>query len=138
MIQSLITFAWLWFSLGIVSGAVLGLVFHRDDGWGGYDSWRRRLARLGHISFFGTGFLVMAMALTAEAMPVESGVAGWLDWLGPLAMVGAVTMPLVCGLSAWRKPWRVWFPLPVATLGLSVLGLTAVLLRAAWISASAS
>lgn len=131
----LIAFAWLWFCLGIVSGAVLGLVFHREDGWGGYDSWRRRLARLGHISFFGTGFLVLAMALTAAALPPEAGVMKSLRWLGPLAVMGAVTMPLVCGLSAWRKPWRAAFPVPVVTLGLSVFGFTAVLLRAVWMGA---
>ena len=131
----LLAFAWLWFSLGIVSGAVLGLVFHRDTGWGGYDSWRRRLARLGHISIFGTGLLVGAMAVTAQALPAAegpgAGVGEALRWIGPTAVVGAVTMPLVCGLSAWRKPWRVWFPVPVTALGLSVLGFTAVVIKAA-------
>ncbi|MEM9419677.1 MAG: hypothetical protein AAGA25_11600 [Planctomycetota bacterium] len=106
------------------------MVFHREDGWGGYGSWRRRLARLGHIAFFGTGVLVLAMALTARALPPEAGVTETLGWAGPMAVVGAVTMPLVCGLSAWRKPWRAWFPVPVAALGLSVLGFTAALVRA--------
>ncbi|MEM1108569.1 MAG: hypothetical protein AAGH99_07760 [Planctomycetota bacterium] len=132
MIAGLLAFAWLWFGLGIVSGAVLGLVFHRDDGWGGYGSWRRRLARLGHISFFGTGLLVLAMALTATALPLESGVAEVLRWVGPTVVVGAVTMPLVCGLSAWRKPFRGWFPVPVAALSVGLLGFTTVLVRAAW------
>ena len=132
MIAWLLAFVWCWFGLGIVSGAVLGLVFHRADGWGGYDSWRRRLARLGHIAFFGTGFLVLAMALTAAAWPPEAGVDEALAWTGPMAVVGAVTMPLVCGLSAWRKPWRAWFPVPVAALGLSVLGFTAALMKAAF------
>ncbi|MBB6430306.1 hypothetical protein [Algisphaera agarilytica] len=129
MTLGLLTFAWVWFCLGIVSGAVLGLVFHREDGWGGYGSWRRRLARLGHIAFFGTGVLVLAMALTARALPEVQAVADALRWAGPMAVVGAVTMPLVCGLSAWRKPWRVWFPVPVTALGLSVLGFTAALIR---------
>ena len=37
---------WLGMFLGVVSGAVIGMFFHREDWMGGYDSYRRRLTRL--------------------------------------------------------------------------------------------
>lgn len=129
----LIAFAWLWFVLGIVSGAVLGLGFAKADFMGGYDSWRRRLARLGHISFFGTGGLVLAAALSAAALqaigaPVsERG----LRVAGGSLVVGAVAMPTVCFLSAWRKPWRHVFFVPVLGLGGGVVWWTWLVLRGA-------
>ena len=46
---------WLILS-GFVVGAGLGLFFHRDDFWGGYDSFRRRIFRLGHIALEALGF----------------------------------------------------------------------------------
>ena len=49
--------AWLAILIGLVTGTVLGLFFHEENWMGGYGSWRRRMVRLGHISFFGTGSL---------------------------------------------------------------------------------
>jgi len=132
-----LAFPWLWFCLGIASGALLGLGFHKAEFMGGYDSWRRRLARLGHISFFGTGALVLAMVLTIRSdgfIAVNTGLDAALGGL-PLSvaclwltMIGAVTMPLVCFLSAWRKPLRCAFFIPVLSLGGGVVGFTALLL----------
>jgi predicted exporter len=31
-------------------------------------------------------------------------------------VVGGITMPLCCGLAAWRKPMRNLFPVPVLSL----------------------
>ncbi|MEO1236520.1 MAG: hypothetical protein AAFX76_07005 [Planctomycetota bacterium] len=121
----LLAFAWVWFVLGIASGALLGLGFHRAGFMGGYGSWRRRLARLGHISFFGTGFLALAMGLTASVCPEVC--ARWLTVVAGLLIPGAVLMPTVCFLSAWREGFRVWFFLPVLGLGGGVLGFTGVL-----------
>ena len=36
---------WLGMLAGVLSGAILGLFFHREDWMGGYGSYRRRLAR---------------------------------------------------------------------------------------------
>jgi len=47
---------WIATLAGIVSGAVMGLFFLREEWLGGYSSHPRRLLRLGHISFFGLGF----------------------------------------------------------------------------------
>ena len=102
--------AWIGMACGVVSGAVLGLFFHRDDWMGGYGSYRRRMARLGHISFFGLAFVNIAFAVTClneDLDPLWAGRA----WLGFLA--AAYTMPIFCFLSAWRKPFRHGFFIPV-------------------------
>ena len=55
--STMLKLAWTGMLLGVVSGAVIGLCFAREDWMGGYSGWRRRLTRLGHISFFGLGFV---------------------------------------------------------------------------------
>lgn len=51
-VEQNIVAAWMAFLFGAPAGAVTGLLFH-DEAWlGGYDSWRRRLMRLGHVAFF--------------------------------------------------------------------------------------
>jgi hypothetical protein len=113
-----------WFGMlgGVLSGSAIGLYFHREEWLGGYGSFPRRMLRLGHISFFGLGFLNLLFALTlASAAPAE-GAARVASW-GFLA--GAVLMPACCYLCAWRKPLWILFPLPVTCLG---VGTAAVLL----------
>lgn len=58
--------AWLWILLGFVSGMVLGLFFHRENWLGGYGSFRRRMYRLAHISFFGLGAVNLLFWLTLQ------------------------------------------------------------------------
>jgi hypothetical protein len=113
---------WIGFLAGALSGAALGLAFHRDDWLGGYDSWRRRLLRLGHIACFGMGFLNVMFALSVQARPLGEGWARWasLGWL-----VALVTMPLCCALAAWRKPLRHLFPIPVVA---TLVGIGALLI----------
>jgi hypothetical protein len=101
---------WLGMLGGVLSGAVIGLFFHREDWMGGYGSYRRRLTRLGHISFFGLGFLNLAFAATSVQMLPEGR---WLAAASWSLIAGAVTMPVCCFLSAWRKGWRHLFPVPV-------------------------
>lgn len=106
-------FAWAWMLLGLLSGVLLGLGFHKDAFLGGYSGWRRRLLRLGHISFFGTGLLNLFAALTWKVFALDDAAMGWSAWL---LIVGAVAMPTVCVLCAWKKPLRHLFPVPVLTL----------------------
>ena len=94
--------AWIGMLLGAVFGAVQGLFFHREEWLGGYASWPRRLLRLGHIAFFGLALVNLSFALTANALRLEGG----LTWPSRLLILGAITMPLLCYLSAWRKPFR--------------------------------
>lgn len=118
--------AWSGILLGVISGAALGLFFHREDWWGGYASHRRRLARLGHISFFGLGLLNLAFALTLP----HAGSAGWaLRVAGAGFLTGAAAMPLCCFLTAWRAGWRVLFPLPVLSTATGIVLLLILLLR---------
>jgi hypothetical protein len=104
--------AWLAVLLGLLTGTILGLFFHQENWLGGYGSWRRRMIRLGHISFFGTGFLNLAFILSVDHLHLD--VAPPVASLG--FAVGAVTMPTVCFLSAWRSGLRHLFCVPVASL----------------------
>jgi len=101
---------WTAMLAGAVSGAVLGLFFHRDDWAGGYDSFKRRMLRLGHISFFGIGFLNLLFGLTLS----ERSIPALHMQIASLGFVTAlVTMPLCCFLTAWKKRFRFLFPIPV-------------------------
>ncbi len=97
---------------GLLFGAVVGMFFGKEDWAGGYASWRRRMLRLAHISLVGTGLLNLAFSLSVRT--------AHLDPCPPLPsvlfIVGAVTMPVVCGLSAWRRVFRHAFFIPVISL----------------------
>ncbi len=112
---------WIAILGGIVSGAIAGLFFHRDDWMGGYNSYRRRMARLGHIAFAGLGFLNLAFAVTAGPMKLGEPA---LKVASIAFIAGAVTMPTCCFLTAWRKFLRHLFPIPVAAI---LTGLIAIL-----------
>jgi hypothetical protein len=114
---------WTGMAAGAVSGAIVGLFFHDEQWMGGYGSFRRRMARLGHISFFGMGMLNVLFALSVAGVPAPNPYAA----AASLAfVVAAVTMPICCFLTAWRKPWRHLFPVPVvatlAAIGLLLAG----------------
>lgn len=108
---------WTGISAGVVSGVVLGIFFHRDDFLGGYDSFSRRLVRLGHISLFGLGILNLLYGLSTPPEPGRRS----RDLAGLSLIVGAMTMPAVCFLTAWRKPMRHLFAIPVIAVLLAVL-----------------
>ncbi len=103
--------AWAGMLLGVISGAVIGLFFHREDWMGGYNSFRRRLTRLGHISFFGLGFVNFAFVLTLYVTEVR---APWEAIAAAGFITGAAMMPAICFLSAWKKPFRALFFIPVS------------------------
>lgn len=103
-----------WFGMlvGVVSGTILGLFFHQENWQGGYGALRRRLIRLGHISFIGLGiinllfyFSVRAAHASLPTTPVQIASVG--------LNIGAVTMPLCCFLAAWRPALRRLFAIPV-------------------------
>jgi len=77
---------------------------------GGYASFRRRLARLGHISFFGLGFLNLLVAFTNQLIPLPDRAA---SVAASALIVGAVAMPTCCFLSSWRPSSRHLFAVPV-------------------------
>ncbi len=108
--------AWIAILAGVLAGLVAGLFFHKDDFLNGYSSWSRRLTRLGHVSFFGLGLLNLGMALTARSF----GIAETLTASSWLMLVGLVTMPIVCYVSAFWKPFRNLFFVPVLSVGSGV------------------
>lgn len=111
---------WLGMLAGVLSGAIVGLFFHRDDWMGGYGSYRRRLTRLGHISFFGLGFLNLLFAATfAQLSPRGNS----LSIASCALIVGSIAMPACCFLSAWRKPFRQLFPVPVVAVTTGILAI---------------
>ena len=110
-------FGWALILSAFITGALIGLFFHREDFWGGYTSFRRRIVRLGHISQAALGL-----------MNVVYGLSPWPDearWEAGAASicfaVGGVSMPLVCFLSGWRKPLRHLFFIPVTALILAAV-----------------
>jgi len=107
--------AWIGFLLGGISGAIPGLFFYRYDWLGGYTSWPRRMIRLGHISFFGIGFLNLGMGLTQKVMVIESHYASML------MLVAAAAMPLLCYLSAFKPAFRHLFFIPAGSVMLSII-----------------
>jgi len=104
--------AWIGILLGFVAGAILGLFFHDEQWMGGYSSWRRRMARLGHISFFGIAFINLIYALSVSVFNINIA----SQYPSYLFLVGAVALPLVCFLSAYKKPFRHLFFIPVLCL----------------------
>jgi hypothetical protein len=100
-----------------VTGAVIGLSFHRDDFLGGYDSFRRRLVRLGHIALAALGIMNVVFSLSPWPVP-----GTWMATAASLCFVaGGVAMPAACFLTAWRKGFRHVFAVPVTALVLAVV-----------------
>ena len=96
--------AWIAFLLGCISDAIPGIFFHNTNWLGGYSSWKRRMIRLAHISFFGIGALNLAFALTVYILEIKSGLVS----ISYLLIIGAITMPIICYLSAWNMFFRHW------------------------------
>ncbi len=105
--------AWLWILLGFVSGMVLGMFFHGENWLGGYASFKRRMYRLGHISFFGLGAVNLLFYFTAKSFPAASPLAGIASWA---FVVGAVSMPVCSVLMAHFPKAHMIFAVPVLSL----------------------
>ena len=109
---------WSGVLFGALSGAVMGLFFHREDWAGGYGSYPRRMMRLGHIAFFGIGILNLLYGLSLESITL-SVVAMGVASKGLLT--AAIAMPLVCMMAAWWKPFRHLFAIPVVGVFAGIL-----------------
>ncbi len=105
--------AWLWILLGFLSGSLLGLKFHREEWLGGYASHKRRLYRLGHISFFGLALMNLLFYFTARSFPSSSMAVEVAAWA---FILGAISMPLCCLIMAHKPQARALFLVPVLNL----------------------
>lgn len=105
--------AWAWILAGFISGTLLGLNFHREEWLGGYASHKRRLYRLGHISFFGLALINFIFSITTTFLASTGSLIG----VASVAfLVGTITMPLCCVLVAHLVQWRNVFAVPVISL----------------------
>jgi hypothetical protein len=105
--------AWLWILLGFTSGMVLGMFFHGENWLGGYGSFKRRMYRLGHISFFGLGAVNLLFCLTVQ----NFSLAGPLIHFASLAfIIGAIAMPVCCAVMAHFPKAHLIFSVPVVSL----------------------
>ncbi len=106
---------WALVLAAFVTGAGIGLFFHRDDFWGGYDSFRRRIVRLGHIALAALGLLNVLYSLSPWPEPT-----GWHGRAASVGyVVGGIAMPAVCFLTGWRRAFRLLFAVPVSALVLA-------------------
>ena len=111
------TFGWCLVLSAFITGAGIGLFFHREDFWGGYNSFRRRIVRLGHIALAALGMMNVLYGLSP--WPAESI---WQASAASLCfIIGGLSMPAVCFLSGWKKMFRHLFFIPVTALILAVL-----------------
>ena len=103
---------WLLVLAGFATGALIGLGFHRAEFLGGYASLRRRMLRLGHIALAALGLMNIVFSLSAwPAAGSSAAIAASLGFV-----IGGVTMPIVCFLTAWREQFRHLFAVPVVAL----------------------
>src|ERR1044071_4263413 len=102
--------AWVWILLGFLSGLGLGLFFHDEKWLGGYSSFKRRLYRLCHISFFGLGVLNLCFCLTVKGFGLAGTSVGIASWA---FLLGALAMPVCCLLTAHFPSTVACFSIPV-------------------------
>jgi hypothetical protein len=100
-----------------LTGAILGLLFYRDDFLGGYASFRRRIFRLGHIALAALGAINILYSVSSVAL--EPSLRTRVASFG--FIIGGVTMPAVCFLASWRASYRHLFFIPVSALIIAVL-----------------
>lgn len=112
-VQLNLVFAWLWILLGFVSGMIMGMFFRRENWLGGYGSFKRRMYRLGHISFFGLGAVNLMFWLTMQKLPAFEPVASVTSWA---FVIGGITMPLCCLVMAHFSKAHMIFAVPVLAL----------------------
>ena len=116
--------AWMGMMFGALTGAVQGLFFHKEDWMGGYGSWPRRMTRLGHIAFFGIAFVNLSFAVTVHILEIDPESVFLASILLVVAQIG---MPLLCYLSAFMKPMRNLFFIPVLSVVGAVINLLTVI-----------
>ena len=103
--------AWISFMFGALSGAFIGLFFHKEQWLGGYPTFSRRLLGLGHIACFGIGLLNLAFYQTIQINPSSE----WFSYAS-LAFLSAFSMSGICFLTAWKHFFRHLFFIPVLSL----------------------
>lgn len=106
--EILLAYAFLALPVGLLLGLALGLVARHEGGWGGYGSFRRRAARLGHIAAVMlpviAGFYALALGDASHDPALAWGVGLWIG--------GGLGLPAVLFLAAWHPRLRLALPVP--------------------------
>lgn len=113
MLHYNLLFAWLWIVAGFIAGMLLGFFFHKPDWLDGYNSWKRRLYRLGHISFFGLSIINLLFYFTASHLSWSGTMTDAASWG---FLIGAAAMPFCCLMAAHLPSFRHLFAVPVVSL----------------------
>jgi len=108
---------------GMAFGAVLGMVFGlraESRQWaGGYDSFRRRSLRLGHIAAFALGIINVLYAHSTQSL---GALPTWAAAGGSAGMIaGGLLMPVVCLVVAWRRGLKYLFPIPATCVAVALI-----------------
>ncbi len=107
-------FAWCSFVLGISTGLILGLwsfdgPFPTPEWLGEYDSVSRRMTRLGHIAYFGLGFLTLLISWELPKLTLESRE----KMIAAKAMIfGNMALPLTLFAASIYHPLKYLMPIP--------------------------
>lgn len=117
-LELLTAYAFWGLPLGLVSGLCLGLVAQREGGWGGYASFRRRAARLGHVALVMLPVIAGVYALLLGERPVSTGP---LAWAVGLWIPGSFALCATLFLAAWRPALRYALPLPALALSAAAI-----------------
>ncbi len=115
-----LSIGWLWILFGFLSGSLIGFNFHflKENWLDGYSSQKRRLFRLGHISFFGLGIVNIIYYFTFNNL-LSSSVLTDIASLG--FVIGAISMPLCCfSIGVYPRIKNVFY-IPVVSLILSCI-----------------
>ncbi len=108
-LDMLLLYALVGLPVGLLSGLALGLVARHQGGWGGYASFRRRAARLGHVCLVMLPLLAGFYALALEGRGAEGAALGWAVglWIpGSIALAGALFV------AAWKPSARAVLVVP--------------------------
>ncbi len=115
--------AWLSFCIGVGTGMVMGLwsfdgPFPAPLGLERYGDLSRRLARLGHIAFFGLGFLNLFLARELE----QTALGDKSRRIASIAMnFGNVFLPLTLFAAALFHPLKYLMSVPASAVLLALL-----------------
>ncbi len=114
---------WVSTCLGAASGLILGLwsfdgPFAVPQWLGAYDDTGRRLARLGHIAFFGLGILNLLLAAELRRHSLRSWVRRPASWT---MNFGNVFLPLTLFAAAAYRPLKYTMSVPAVAVFLALL-----------------
>lgn len=109
----LIAYALFGIPLGICMGLLLGLVARHANGWGGYASFRRRAARLGHISQVMLPLIGGFYAMLLDGAELDT----WFGWVGSgLWVMGGLLLGVSLFLAAWQPRLKIAMPVPATAV----------------------